>query len=81
MGTVVDNKFETIYQQSNQYKPADIVSSLRPDRFALRNYLKIIMKVHKAKLNNFKRIIAMMASIFVDTVYSNQSSLNDKGEY
>ena len=76
MATVVDNKFETIYQQSNQYKPADIV-----DRFALRNYLKIIMKVHKEKLNNFERIIAMMASIFVDTVYSNQSSLNDKGEY
>ena len=81
MGTVVDNKLETIYQQSNQYKPADIVSSLRADRFALRNYLKIIMKVHKEKLNNFERIIAMMASIFVDTVYSNQSSLNDKGEY
>ena len=47
----------------------------------LCNYLKIIMKVHKEKLNNFERIIAMMASIFVDTVYSNQSSLNDKGEY
>ena len=38
--------------------------------FALRNYLKIIMKVHKEKLMNFD------SSIFVDTVYANQSSLN-----
>ena len=42
----------------------------RPRRFALRNYLKIIMKVHKEKLMNFD------SSIFVDTVYANQSSLN-----
>ena len=40
------------------------------DGFALRNYLKIIMKVHKEKLMNFD------SSIFVDTVYANQSSLN-----
>ena len=42
----------------------------RIDGFALRNYLKIIMKVHKEKLMNFD------SSIFVDTVYANQSSLN-----
>ena len=35
-----------------------------------KNYLKIIMKVHKEKLMNFD------SSIFVDTVYANQSSLN-----
>ena len=38
--------------------------------FALRNCLKIMMKVHKEKLMNFD------SSIFVDTVYANQSSLN-----
>ena len=46
----------------------------RPRRFfALRNYLKIIMKVHKEKLMYFD------SSIFVDIVYANQSSLNATG--
>ena len=31
------------------------------DGFALRNYLKIIMKVHKERLTNFERIIAMIS--------------------
>ena len=46
------------------------LNQLGRPRHALRNYLKIIMKVHKEKLMNFD------SSIFVDTVYANQSSLN-----
>ena len=33
-----------------------------------RNYLKIIMKIHKEKLMNFEGLISMIPSIFVDTV-------------
>ena len=39
--------------------------------FCILNYLKIINLVHKEKLMTFERIITMISSTFVDTIYAN----------